>query len=227
VWYRAVGGEADAVPLLCLHGGPGFTHYYLEALESLADRRRVIFYDQLGCGRSDRPGDLTLWTVDRFVAELAQVRSALNLDRLHLFGSSWGGMLAMQYVLDGQRDQPALESLILCGSPASMIRWVSDCDELLAEETPRPGASSASTRRPASPPVPGTRPPSSASTASTCAASTRGRPAWSAPSPKRAWRVPQRPLPALAARDPGLLRHAFSAPFPPPRVLKLISETNN
>ena len=67
--------------------------------------------------------------------ELAQVRSALNLDRLHLFGSSWGGMLAMQYVLDRQRDQPDLESLILCGSPASMIRWVSDCTELLAEET--------------------------------------------------------------------------------------------
>ena len=68
--------------------------------------------------------------------ELAQVRSALNLDRLHLFGSSWGGMLAMQYVLDRQGDQPDLESLILCGSPASMIRWVRDCDELLAEETP-------------------------------------------------------------------------------------------
>jgi len=55
--------------------------------------------------------------------------------RLHLFGSSWGGMLAMQYVLDRQRDQPELDSLILCGSPASMIRWVSDCAALLAEET--------------------------------------------------------------------------------------------
>ena len=102
VWYRAVGDNADGTPLLCLHGGPGFTHYYLEPLEALADRRRVIFYDQLGCGRSDRPGDLSLWNVDRFVTELAQVRSALNLDRLHLFGSSWGGMLAMQYVLDRQ-----------------------------------------------------------------------------------------------------------------------------
>ena len=132
VWYRAVGDNADTTPLLCLHGGPGFTHYYLEALEALADRRRVIFYDQLGCGRSDRPGDLTLWNVDRFVEELAQVRSALKLDRLHLFGSSWGGMLAMQYVLDRR---PDLERLILCGSPASMIRWVSDCAALLAEET--------------------------------------------------------------------------------------------
>jgi proline-specific peptidase len=132
VWYRSVGPDAGGgTPLLCLHGGPGFTHYYLEPLEALAGRRRVIFYDQLGCGRSDRPGDLSLWTVDRFVEELAQVRAALGLDRLHLFGSSWGGMLAMQYTLDRR---PALDSLILCGSPASMIRWVRDCDELLAAE---------------------------------------------------------------------------------------------
>lgn len=129
VWYRAVGDGGR--PLLCLHGGPGFTHYYLEPLEALAGRRQVIFYDQLGCGRSDRPEDPALWTVDRFVEELAQVRAALGLDRLHLFGSSWGGMLAMQYVLDRR---PELESLILCGSPASMIRWVEDCAELLAAQ---------------------------------------------------------------------------------------------
>jgi proline-specific peptidase len=69
--------------------------------------------------------------VDRFVEELAQVRQALGLEKLHLFGSSWGGMLAMQYTLDRR---PDLASLTLCGSPASMIRWVSDCEELLAEE---------------------------------------------------------------------------------------------
>jgi proline-specific peptidase len=132
VWYRAVGEQTDAIPLLCLHGGPGFTHYYLEPLEALAADRRVIFYDQLGCGRSDRPDDMSLWNVDRFVEELAQVRAALGLETMHLFGSSWGGMLAMQYTLDRQ---PDLVSLTLCGSPASMIRWASDCAELLAEES--------------------------------------------------------------------------------------------
>jgi proline iminopeptidase len=131
VWYRSSGDQHGATPLLCLHGGPGFTHNYLEPLEALADQRRVIFYDQLGCGKSDRPGDPALWTVDRFVEELAQVRAALQLDRLHLFGSSWGGMLAMQYVLDRK---PDLESLILCGSPASMPRWSADCAELLAQQ---------------------------------------------------------------------------------------------
>ena len=129
VWYRSVG--EGGVPLLCLHGGPGFTSYYLEPLEALADRRQVIFYDQLGCGRSDRPTDPGLWTVDRFVQELADVRVALGLERMHLFGSSWGGMLAMQYTLDRR---PELESLILCGSPASMTRWVKDCGELLDDE---------------------------------------------------------------------------------------------
>ena len=131
VWYRSVG--EGGTPLLCLHGGPGFTHNYLEPLEALGDRRQVILYDQLGCGRSDRPDDTSLWTVDRFVEEVAQVRAALGLDRMHLFGSSWGGMLAMQYVLDRR---PELASLILCGSPASMIRWVTDCDELLSAQPP-------------------------------------------------------------------------------------------
>jgi proline-specific peptidase len=130
VWYRDV-GEGDGTPLLCLHGGPGSTHHNLESLEALADRRRVIFYDQLGCGNSDRPDNPALWTVDRFVEELAQVRAALQLDRLHLFGSSWGGMLAMQYVLDRR---PELQSLILCGSPASMPRWAADCEELLGQQ---------------------------------------------------------------------------------------------
>lgn len=129
VWYRSVG--EGGVPLLCLHGGPGFTHYYMEALEELADRRRVIFYDQLGCGRADRPNDVSLWTVERFIEELVTVRQALRLERLHLLGSSWGGMLAMQYALDRK---PQLESLVLCGSPASMPRWVRECDELLTDQ---------------------------------------------------------------------------------------------
>jgi proline iminopeptidase len=132
VWYR-ITGDGDETPILCLHGGPGSTHYVLEPLEALAGRRRVIFYDQLGCGNSDRPDEPALWTLDRFVEELAQVRAALGLDRLHLFGSSWGGVLALQYVLDRK---PDLDSLILCGSPASMPRWAADCAELLERQPP-------------------------------------------------------------------------------------------
>ncbi len=74
VWWRSVGDDRGGVPVLCLHGGPGFAHDYLDSLDDLGERRRVIFYDQLGCGRSDRPADPSLWVVDRFIAELVAVR---------------------------------------------------------------------------------------------------------------------------------------------------------
>src|SRR5437588_70099 len=89
VWTQVVGG-GERIPLVVLHGGPGFPHDYVRSLEDLADERPVVFYDQLGCGRSDRPDDLSLWTVERAVDELATVLTALGLSRFHLVGQSWG-----------------------------------------------------------------------------------------------------------------------------------------
>ena len=99
VWYRIVGAERDAIPLLTLHGGPGFT-----TTTSILWRRwpmsdPVVFYDQLGAGRSDQPDDPRLWRIERFVEELAQLRAALRLERVHLLGQSWGTMLATEYML--------------------------------------------------------------------------------------------------------------------------------
>lgn len=98
VWYRIV-GSGDAIPLLTLHGGPGVPHDYLETLAGLADERPVVFYDQLGCGKSDRPDDVSLWRMERFVEELSQVRRVLGLEQVHLLGQSWGTMLATDYML--------------------------------------------------------------------------------------------------------------------------------
>lgn len=131
VWYACVGEQTalpGKLPLLCLHGGPGVGHDYLESLAALAQRgRRVIFYDQLGCGNSDQPDDSALWTVPLFVEELGVVRRALQLDRVHLLGQSWGGMLAMEYALT----QPAgMASLTIASSPASMIQWVAEANRL-------------------------------------------------------------------------------------------------
>jgi proline-specific peptidase len=125
VWYRVVGD--GGIPLLCLHGGPGMAHDYVSTLADLADRRTVIFYDQLGCGRSDRPGDASLWTLERSVAEVEAVRQALGLDRFHLFGNSWGGWLALQYTLDRK---PDLASLVISSSPPSVDRAVREMNEL-------------------------------------------------------------------------------------------------
>ena len=112
-WYHVVGGQAtpDRLPLLLVHGGPGIPSDCLEPLEAVAETGRpVVFYDQLGCGKSDRPDDPTLWRIDLFLDELAAVRDAVGLDQVHLLGFSWGGALVMEYALT----QPdGLASLIL------------------------------------------------------------------------------------------------------------------
>jgi proline-specific peptidase len=118
-WYRVVGERAapQNLPVLLVHGGPGIPSDCLEPVSALAATgRQVIFYDQLGCGNSDRPDDPTLWSIDLFLDELAAVRAVLGLDRLHLLGFSWGGALALEYALT----QPAgLASLILHSTFAS------------------------------------------------------------------------------------------------------------
>ena len=99
VWFKRVGGGAG-LPLLVVHGGPGLPHTYLRSLERLADEREVIFWDQLGCGNSERPSNRELWTMRRSVAEMDAVVASLGLNRFHIFGNSWGGMMAQQYALD-------------------------------------------------------------------------------------------------------------------------------
>ena len=122
IWYRVV-GLGPGVPLLTLHGGPGDPHDYLEPLEALGDERPVVFYDQLGCGKSDRPDDPALWRVERFVDELRLVRKELGLERVHILGHSWGSMLATDYALT----RPAgLLSLVLVSPPLSIPRWLAD-----------------------------------------------------------------------------------------------------
>jgi proline-specific peptidase len=130
IWYHIVGSgeELGKLPLLVLHGGPGASSDYLEPLEAMARTgRRVIFYDQLGGGNSDHPHNPSMWTVELFVEELDVVRKALALDRLHILGQSWGGMLGMEYALTYPE---GLVSLTVADSPASIPQWVSEANRL-------------------------------------------------------------------------------------------------
>jgi proline iminopeptidase len=130
VFYRMLGAGRPGTPLLAAHGGPGGTSCRFETLAPLADERPVIFYDQLGSGRSDRPADTTLWRFPRFVEEMDAVRRALGLTRVHLMGTSWGGALVAEYMLSAPRT--GVQSLVL-GSPLlSTPRWIADADTLRA-----------------------------------------------------------------------------------------------
>lgn len=128
VWYKIV-GSGDSVPLLTLHGGPGAGHDNLEPFEVLASDRPVIFFDQLGCGKSDKPNDVSLWRIERFVEEVAAVRKALSLERIHLYGQSWGGWLAIEYVLG---KPPGVASLILGSAAASTPQAFAETTRLRA-----------------------------------------------------------------------------------------------
>jgi proline-specific peptidase len=112
--YRVL-GESERT-LVLLHGGPGGASGYLQPLERLAGpERRVVLYDQLGCGESDRPDEPSLWRADRFVDELETLRAHLGLESFDLYGHSWGGMLATDYALGHQQH---LRSLVLASTIA-------------------------------------------------------------------------------------------------------------
>lgn len=132
VWTRTVGG-GSGLPLLLLHGGPGAGHDYLEPLEALASERAVIFYDQLGCGHSDRPGARALWTIERFADEVAEVRAALGLGRCHVLGQSWGGWLGIEYLL---RRPEGLASVVLASTSASIPQFTAECRRLMGRLPP-------------------------------------------------------------------------------------------
>jgi proline iminopeptidase len=130
VWYERM-GRPDAPPLLLLHGGPGASSAYLRPLmEQAASDFRVVRYDQLGSWNSDKPDDVSLWQVPRFVEEVEQVRQALGLGRMHLFGQSWGSFLALEYALHHQQH---LRSLTLASGAASTVECVAGMNRWRSE----------------------------------------------------------------------------------------------
>jgi proline iminopeptidase len=133
VWTKRF-GHNPRIKLLLLHGGPGFTHEYFEALEGYlpAEGIEFIYYDQLGSAFSDQPKDKDLWTTERFVEEVEQVRLALGLnkDNFYLLGHSWGGILAVEYALKYGAN---LKGLIISNMMMSIPDYNRYAEEVLAK----------------------------------------------------------------------------------------------
>lgn len=121
VWTKQMGNSP--LKVLLLHGGPGFTHQYLEAMESFLPEAGIemYYYDQLGCGNSDRPDDLSLWEIPRFVEEVEEVRCGLGLENFVLYGQSWGGVLGIEYALKYQHN---LRALVISNMTAGMQAYL-------------------------------------------------------------------------------------------------------
>jgi proline iminopeptidase len=131
VWSKKIG--SGPVKVLLLHGGPGFPHDYLEAMESFLPEAGIemYYYDQLGVGNSDIPDDPALWTLPRYLSEVEEVRRGLGLDHFVLLGHSWGGILAIEYALNYQQH---LRGLVISNMTAGMKRTNALKQQLLTPE---------------------------------------------------------------------------------------------
>jgi len=123
-------GPNSGVPLVCVHGGPGFTSYYLEPLTALASDVPVVLYDQAGCGRSRRGGARKLFSTDGFVSELEDLRRELKIEKMHLLGHSFGGVAIGEYAL---RYPDRVASLIFACVSIDIPRWVADGERLVGQ----------------------------------------------------------------------------------------------
>jgi proline iminopeptidase len=130
IWYRTAGARGERTPLLLLHGGPGGGSRTLESLEALGKDRLVVFYDQLGAGRSDHPVDTSLWTIERHIMELNLVREKLGLEHVHVLGHSWGSMLLIEYLLTRPE---GVVSATFASPLFSTARWIADAQERVKE----------------------------------------------------------------------------------------------
>ena len=134
VWTKRIGNNPTKKVLL-LHGGPGMTHEAFLCFDGYFPQEEIeyIYYDQLGSYYSDQPDDLSLWTTERFVEEVEQVREALGMDssNFYVLGQSWGGILAMEYALKYQEN---MKGLIISNMMSSVPEYNAYAQEVLGPQ---------------------------------------------------------------------------------------------
>ena len=136
VWTKRIGNN-PTMKVLLLHGGPGATHEYFEGFDSYFPNAEIeyYYYDQLESAYSDQPNDSSLWSVDRYVDEIEQVRMALDLDsdNFYLLGHSWGGIIGIEYALKYQHN---LKGLIVSNMMSSIPEYNLYAKEVLGPQLP-------------------------------------------------------------------------------------------
>lgn len=129
IWYR-ITGQGNKTPILMLHGGPGLPSYYFNPLRNIGKERKLITFDQLGCGRSDRISDTTLMTIDNYINQVKTLIDHLDIKEFYLYGHSWGTMLGMDYYL---KYPEGIKGLILASPCLSSKLWETDADRLISD----------------------------------------------------------------------------------------------
>eukprot|EP00986_Skeletonema_menzelii_P010817 scaffold5399_cov147-Skeletonema_menzelii.AAC.23 len=125
----------ESPPLIVLHGGPSLPSSYLYPIvQNMPTSRSIIFYDQIGCGQSSQPADERLYSIEKAVSDLKELVRCLGLNKFHLLGHSFGGVVAYEYaksVLEDEQQQQICLSLTLSNTPANMEISHEESDRLV------------------------------------------------------------------------------------------------
>ncbi|KAL3802291.1 hypothetical protein ACHAWO_002139 [Cyclotella atomus] len=130
----------QAAPILTLHGGPSLPSSYLYPLEECIPYRSIIYFDQLGCGKSDEPADSSLYSIENTVHDLHVLIKQLGIRRFHLYGHSYGGILAFEYmkslVVSEEKNDVECLSAVLSSAPYHISKLERDFDRLTQKLIP-------------------------------------------------------------------------------------------
>lgn len=130
LWYK-VYGTGHGMPVVMMHGGPGFPSYYLSPLaEQFAAERKVIIFDQISCGRSEKTDDTAYMSISSHIEQVDSLVSFLGLKNYYIYAHSYGTMLAMDYYLSHPQ---GIKGIIFASPCMNTKRWVTDADTLIQQ----------------------------------------------------------------------------------------------
>lgn len=136
LWYR-VAGRPTGVPLVFLHGGPGEGSQLFQAFggPQLEKTQRVVYLDQRGGGRSERPKDPSNYSIAIMVEDIEHLRKHLGVEKIVLLGHSFGTNLALEYAAKYPQRTAAV---VLTAAAANLLRSLDlQCHRLQSKD---PGA---------------------------------------------------------------------------------------
>ncbi len=113
-------GPPDGRPVVMAHGNPTWGYLYRNFIGPLADAGyRAIVPDYLGFGRSDKPDEPPMYTIDRHIERLDALLQSLDLGDATVIGQDWGGMIGLGWAT---RHPERVRSLFLLNTYAHRPR---------------------------------------------------------------------------------------------------------
>ncbi len=98
-WCKISGVENKSIPIIFIHGGPGGNSYVFERTVGplLEKFSTVIYYEQRGCGRTEKPVDENAYSIPILASDIEKLCITLNIDKMIPLGFSFGGQLALEF----------------------------------------------------------------------------------------------------------------------------------